>query len=125
MGDLFGATAQLAYATRVAILKRAGVAVWDVLASCTRATSLDTDIDPATLEVNDFAAFYRSHPHITQVFFNGAMAEKFYFKHLSLSSSQPIHYQRLPSTSPAHAGMSYAQKLQHWCVIRAHSIRTA
>jgi len=119
MGDLFGATPQLAYAARVAILKRAGVAVWDVLASCTRTTSLDTDIDPATLEVNDFATFYRAHPRITQVFFNGAMAEKFYFKHIPLSLGRPIHYQRLPSTSPAHAGMPYAQKLQHWCIISA------
>ena len=119
MGDLFGATPQLAYAARVAILKRAGVAVWDVLASCTRTTSLDTDIDRATMVVNDFATFYRAHPRITQVFFNGAMAEKFYFKHIPLSLGRPIHYQRLPSTSPAHAGMPYAQKLQHWCIISA------
>lgn len=118
MGDLFGATPALAYAARIGILKAAGIAVWDVLAMCTRASSLDTDIDPTTMVVNDFAAFYRAHPHIERVFFNGAIAEKFYFKHVAPYVSRALHYQRLPSTSPAHAGMSYAQKLHHWQVIK-------
>lgn len=117
MGDLLGAEPELAYKTRTTILKAAGIAVWDVLASCTRASSLDADIDPATLVVNDFAAFYRAHPHITQVFFNGAMAEKFYLKHVSFTAHPNVHFQRLPSTSPAHAGMPYAQKLHHWQAI--------
>jgi len=116
MGDLLGAKPALAYPTRVALIKAAGIAVWDVLASCTRASSLDADIDPATLVVNDFDAFYRAHPHVTQVFFNGALAEKFYLKHVT-PINRTIHYQRLPSTSPAHAGMAYAQKLAHWRTI--------
>ena len=117
MGDLFGAQPELAYGARIAILKTAGVAVWDVLASCTRASSLDADIDPTTLVVNDFAAFYRAHPRIAQVFLNGAMAEKFYLKHVSFAADPKLHFQRLPSSSPAHAGMPYAQKLQHWRAI--------
>ena len=117
MGDLFGAAPKLAYQDRVALLKTAGIAVWDVLASCTRASSLDADIVPASLVVNDFAAFYRTHLQITQVFFNGAMAKKFYEKHVSFAAHPKLHFQRLPSTSPAHAGMAYAQKLQHWHVI--------
>lgn len=116
MGDLLGAKPELAYQARVGLLKVAGIAVWDVLASCTRAGSLDADIDPATLVVNDFDAFYRAHTHIRQVFFNGAMSEKCYLKHVS-TTNQNIHCQRLPSTSPAHAGMSYAQKLAHWQTI--------
>lgn len=117
MGDLFGATPELAYKARVALLKEKGIAVWDVLASCTRASSLDADIDPASLVVNNFAAFYRAHPCIARVFFNGAMAEKFYLKHVSFAAHPKLHFKRLPSTSPAHAGMVYAQKLQHWRVI--------
>lgn len=116
MGDLLGAKPELAYRARVALLKAAGIAVWDVLASCTRASSLDADIDSASLVVNDFDTFYRAHSHITQVFFNGAMAEKFYLKHVA-TLNRAIHYQRLPSTSPAHAGMAYAQKLAHWQTI--------
>lgn len=117
MSDLFGAAPGLAYKARVTLLKAAHIALWDVLASCTRASSLDADIDPASLVVNDFAAFYRTHPHIAQVFFNGAMAEKFYAKHISFAAHPKLHFQRLPSTSPAHAGMAYVQKLQHWQVI--------
>lgn len=117
MGDLLGATPKLAYEDRTKILKAAGIAVWDVLASCTRTTSLDADIDPATMEMNDFANFYRTHLRITQVFFNGAMAEKFYLKYIAPDLSRTFHYQRLPSTSPAHAGMPYAQKLHHWQAI--------
>ena len=121
MGELVGAKPELAYSRRVAILKNAGIAVWDVLATCTRSSSLDADIDPASLVVNDFAAFYRAHPHIAQVFFNGAMAEKFYLKHVSKQLENPTFcYQRLPSTSPAHAGMPYAQKLQHWQTALQH-----
>jgi hypoxanthine-DNA glycosylase len=117
MGDLFGATPELAYKARVTLLKERGIAVWDVLASCTRSSSLDADIDLTSLVVNDFAAFYRIHRHITQIFFNGAMAEKFYAKHVSFAAHPKLHFRRLPSTSPAHAGMPYAQKLQYWRVI--------
>ena len=119
MGDLIGATPDLAYAERTRTLKAAGIAVWDVLASCTRSSSLDADIDPNTMEMNDFATFYRKHPHLVQVFFNGAMAEKFYFKHIGPNLNAKLRYQRLPSTSPAHAGMPYVQKLHHWRVVTA------
>src|SRR4051812_2571728 len=34
MGALFGAGPEIAYEKRIAILRRAGLALWDVLASC-------------------------------------------------------------------------------------------
>ena len=119
MGTLMGAGLDIAYEARANKLKAAGIAVWDVLASCVREGSLDADIEVDTLVMNDFDSFYHAHPNITHVFFNGAIAEKFYRKHIQ---SQPpaLNYQRLPSTSPAHAGMRYAQKLQTWeAVIKA------
>ena len=111
MGELTGAAPSTPYETRVQILKSAGIALWDVLASCRRCSSMDSDIDEAT--PNDFKSFFRSHPHITDVFFNGSMAEKCYQKHVHLETL-PLHYQRLPSTSPAHASMAYDQKLKVW-----------
>jgi double-stranded uracil-DNA glycosylase len=115
MGDLIGALPTLPYESRIKILKSAGMALWDVLASCTRDSSLDADIDETSTSPNDFASFFLAHPHITQVFFNGTVAEK-YFRTLVQHSLEPqsLHYQRLPSTSPTNASMPYHQKLNAW-----------
>lgn len=116
MGELLGADPALPYESRIRLLKSAGIAVWDVLASCTRVSSLDSDIEEA--HANDFESFFLTHPGITHVFFNGAMAEK-YFRTLVLRLLEPrlLRYQRLPSTSPAHAAISYKQKLDAWKVV--------
>lgn len=118
MGELIGAVPTLPYASRAQILKAAGFALWDVLASCTRGSSMDSDIDAASICPNDFETFFLTHPSITHVFFNGAMAEKCFHKRVQyLLEPRPLHYQRLPSTSPANAAMSYNQKLKAWEVI--------
>ena len=122
MGELVGASPALPYETRTQQLKSAGIALWDVLASCTRHSSMDADIDAASMCPNDFASFLLKHPYITHVFFNGSMAEQCFRKYAQpllepLLEQRPLHYQRLPSTSPAHASMSYQQKLRAWKVI--------
>jgi hypoxanthine-DNA glycosylase len=120
MGELFGATPELPYPLRVARLLDAGVAVWDVLGACVRPGSLDSDIQSEGLVVNDFGDFLDGHPQIGQVFFNGAKAEQL-FQSLALPQL-PVGLQlkRLPSTSPANAGMRLAQKIEAWrCVAGA------
>jgi hypoxanthine-DNA glycosylase len=115
MGDLVGAAPGLPYEARTRMLKSAGIALWDVLASCTRHSSMDADIDADSISVNDFASFFLKHPGITAVFFNGGMAEQCFRRHVRpLLEHRSLHYQRLPSTSPANASMSYAQKLKAW-----------
>jgi len=118
MGELLGTFTALPYESRSLMLKSAGIAVWDVLASCQRSSSLDADIDTSTIAANDFNAFFASHPHIRQVFFNGHMAEKCFLKHVQpWLAPMSLHYQRLPSTSPAHAAITYEQKLEAWKVV--------
>lgn len=118
MGELTGAAPELPYETRVEKLKSAGIALWDVLASCTRHSSLDADIEAESIIANDFVSFLKSHPNITHVFFNGAMAEQSFRKHvLPVLANRPPHYLRLPSTSPAHASLRYEQKLEAWKLI--------
>lgn len=113
MGEIAGAHPGLAYAERLGMLKSSGIALWDVLASCVRESSLDAHIRNET--ANDFTAFFASHPHITQVFFNGGKAEQCFKKFVQGKQSlPPLTFHRLPSTSPAHAGMRYAEKLQAW-----------
>jgi hypoxanthine-DNA glycosylase len=113
MGELVSASPQQPYAQRLAILKSSGIALWDVLESCIRETSLDTHIKQES--PNDFTAFFAQHPHITQVCFNGSKAEQCFRKFVQDKQKlPPLELHRLPSTSPAHAGMPYADKLQAW-----------
>ena len=116
MGDLVGAAITLPYEARIQVLKSTGIALWDVLASCTRHSSMDADIEADSICANDFASFFLKHPHITQVFFNGGMAEKCFHKHVRFEPRR-LDYLRLPSTSPANASMRYEQKLSAWRVI--------
>jgi len=120
MGELAGASPDLAYAARLDALKRFGVALWDVAAAAVRPGSLDASIVPASVEANDFAAFLSRHRGIGRIFFNGAKAAELYRRLVVPNLDErcaAIPTQRLPSTSPAHAGMPYARKLEAWMVV--------
>lgn len=115
MGELIGAHPGLPYRGRLRVLRSSQIALWDVLESCIRKTSLDSRIETGSEVPNDFNAFFLQHPGITHVFFNGAKAEQCFLKHVQPSlESAPLQFQRLPSTSPANAGISYQQKLLAW-----------
>ncbi len=118
MGELIGAYPDLDYAERARVLIANDIALWDVLKSCHRPTSLDADIDKASMIANDFASFFASHTNIRRVFFNGATAEHCFRRHvLPEINAGSLEFRRLPSTSPAHAALSYQQKLESWRVI--------
>lgn len=122
-GELFGANPQLPYAERLAILQSQGIALWDVLATCFRPGSLDSDIETSSAIANDFSTFFRSHSQIRRVFFNGAKAAETFQREVSPQLEiSGLLYQRLPSTSPAHAGMSFAKKLVAWRVVALDEI---
>ena len=116
MSELFAIDAAAPYDHRVATLRKQRIALWDVLASCTRATSLDSDIETSSIAVNDFAGFFRTHERIRSICFNGARADQLYRKHVlpDLTGAHELQYQRLPSSSPAHAAMSHAAKVEAW-----------
>ncbi len=117
IGELLELSEGATYAQRCAALRSAGIALWDVLEFCERPTSLDSDIAPDTMVVNDFEAFFTSHPNIRAVFFNGAKAEDVFRKRVRPTLSgvhTDLPCARLPSTSPAHASMRFDTKLAHW-----------
>ena len=115
MGALVGADPALPYRARTAALKAAGIALWDVLASCERESSLDADIRHDSLMVNDFDGFFETHPRITDVFFNGGMAETCFRRYVTpLIDCTSLRFARLPSTSPANASFSRNRKLETW-----------
>ena len=103
------------YALRCGALKSSGVALWDVLRSCRRAGSLDTAIDPTSAEANDFSVFLQRQRKLRALFFNGAAAEALYRRHvLPGLGPSTFKYARLPSTSPAHAALTFEEKLRAW-----------
>jgi hypoxanthine-DNA glycosylase len=113
-GRLFGFDPAAPYADRCTALVSHGVAVWDVLASCRRAGSLDSAVERNSMVANDFAAFHAKHPSIARVYFNGRAAEANYGRLVALDV--PLRYARLPSTSPAHT-VRFTAKLAAWRVI--------
>jgi double-stranded uracil-DNA glycosylase len=117
MGELLGAGPSLPYQERVAILQSAGIALWDSLQACVRPGSLDASI---TEEVaNDFSGLFAKYPNITHVFFNGRKPEMAFRRHVLPALPEDRHvFARLPSTSPAHAGMRLEAKVQAWSVVK-------
>jgi double-stranded uracil-DNA glycosylase len=107
------------YDARVATVQAADIAVWDVLKSCIRPSSLDSAIDAASAVPNDFATFLAEHPHIRRICFNGAMAEALFMKRVrpGLAAKPDIEHMRLPSTSPANASVPLAEKIRAWHAI--------
>ena len=140
MGALFDAGPELPYAERLRRLKASGVALWDVIAHCTRPGSLDSAIVPASVMPNDLPALFAACPQLQHVFFNGSAAETAFRRHLpaltrtgvddSGVTAFNLSFRRLPSTSPAHAARSFAAKLAAWQAVRdaaqpAPEVRTA
>lgn len=98
----------LPYAERLQALRRRGLGLWDVYASCRREGSLDTAIEDASY--NDFAALRRQAPGLVAVAHNGGESARA-MRHLA-ALGLVVH--RLPSTSPANASWSFERKLAAW-----------
>lgn len=112
---LVGLDPASSYELKIQALQSANIALWDVLHSCNREGSMDASIDKTTQAVNDFKIFFAQHPSITNVFFNGSVAEQIYKrKVLPDLKLMKIEYMRLPSSSPANASFSFEQKLEAW-----------
>lgn len=121
MGELADAHPELPYPERLQRLTARGIALWDVCAAAARPGSLDASIERDTVITNPFEQFFRNHPGILLVCFNGATAERLYRHHVlpKLPESFGVTYRGLPSTSPAHAAMPFAEKVAKWSVVVA------
>jgi len=127
MGRLFGAGPSLPYGSRLARLKASGVAVWDVLAAGEREGSLDSAIVASSIVSNDFRTFLKRYPGIDLIGFNGRKAAELFERHVIPSLSEDrvasLTMRVLPSTSPAHASLSFDEKYARWAaVLRAERV---
>lgn len=120
LAELLGFPRDLPYRQRLERLQSRGIALWDVLHSCARSSSLDADIDEASIVPNAIPELLVEHPGISRIFFNGSKAEQAFRRYVAptLAAIRPdLRCQRLPSTSPAHAARSFEQKLAAWRVV--------
>jgi hypoxanthine-DNA glycosylase len=100
--------AALPYEQRLPRLLAHGFGLWDVLGGCEREGSLDSAIrQPAA---NDFARLRGLCPLLETVGFNGQTSGKFAPQFAAAGYRTLV----LPSTSPAHASLTLAQKLEQW-----------
>ena len=107
--------AEGSYASRCRSLQEQGIAVWDVLSSSVRPGSLDADIDMSSAVPNDFEQFFAGHRNIRLVCFNGRKAQQMFDRYVrSAHPNDGFGYALLPSTSPAHAALTPAEKLEIW-----------
>ena len=95
------------------------VAIWDVIATCTRKGSGDAAIRDAT--INDFSAFFAGCPDIHTVFHNGKLSQRLFAQHAPSFAAEKRCI-TLPSTSPAYA-VPFADKLSAWQIVRESAER--
>ena len=113
---LLGIDHTLPYTARCSRLVEHRVALWDVLATCSRDGSADTAIrDPVP---NDIGGFLAAHPTICSIALNGNTAGRYYAR-----MNPDIPCTILPSTSPAYARMTRDEKARRWACILTHYIQ--
>jgi TDG/mug DNA glycosylase family protein len=116
LADLFGIDIDCSYESKVQQMQQLPMIVWDTLKACHREGSLDSKILNTDIEANDIAALLNRYPTVQAIAFNGGASAK-YFDRLvkpQLANELSVELLKMPSTSPANAGMKREQKLELW-----------
>lgn len=100
--------AEMPYPRRLQRVLAHRLGIWDVLDACDREGSGDASI--RNQKANQFARLHRLAPRLTMVAFNGQKAGRFAAEFAAAGFRTAV----LPSSSPAHAGRSFEQKLAVW-----------
>lgn len=98
------------YENKKQLLIRNNIALWDVLQYCEREGSSDNAINQEV--PNDFNSFFKSHPDINKIFFNGNNARDYFLSFFPNHFNKQYHV--LPSTSPANTLFTADQKIEEW-----------
>lgn len=118
LSRLFQFDETLSYEQRVAVCKTLPIVIWDVLAQCERQGSLDSAIQNDSQKLNDFPSLLQQYPTIHSVFCNGATSFNVFSKKVQPLMHKPLRIYQLPSTSPAHARMTFFEKLHRWSEVK-------
>ena len=103
----------LPYTQRLEILALHRIGLWDVFTSATRAGSLDSAIKQAASA--PLAELVQRLPALQAIGFNGKLAAKAGRRAIG---SAPLALIDLPSSSPAHAAIRFAAKLERWSTLK-------
>lgn len=107
------AEAPAAYDARLCLLLSHHIALWDAIASCERAGSLDTAIHAE--RGNDFTVLLAAYPAIRTICFNGAKSYQCFRRYnQQLLSRTDLTFHPLPSTSPANAKWRLPMLAEVW-----------
>lgn len=105
------------YESKLAVIKKHHLAIWDVLQYCRRKGSLDSSIKQDDIKTNDIAGFLKQHQSISKICFNGKKANELFNRYIIKANPNiPQQYELvvLPSTSPANAKLSANEKQTIW-----------
>jgi TDG/mug DNA glycosylase family protein len=112
---LLGIPSDLPYRERAVLLSSRGIALWDVIGSCSREGSGDSAIrDPV---VNDIPGFIRAHPSLSLVVLNGGTAGRLFRRTMGTGILPPIRVVILPSTSPANVRFTLPKLAERWRIL--------
>ena len=104
----------LEYDARLAALLEHGIGLWDSIGTATRRGSLDTAI--RDVRANPLAQLATTLPALHVIAFNGAKSAM--IGAAQLAGVGDFTLIRLPSSSPAHAALSFEAKLAQWTTLR-------
>lgn len=102
------------YTERLETLLAHHIGLWDSIGSATRSGSLDIAI--RDVAPNALATLASSLPHLRCVAFNGAKSAS--IGQPQLAGAGAFEVLRLPSSSPAHAALTFEAKLAEWTKLR-------
>lgn len=115
MASLLEAPLPQTVAEKTRLMTENGIALWDVIASCSIVGSADSTISQVT--ANDLTPILAGGT-VRQIFVNGKTAARLYERHLLPQTAREAIC--LPSTSPANASWSLERLVGEWAIIKAY-----
>ena len=97
------------FSVKCDLLLKNNIALWDMVHSGNRESSLDSDIKNEI--PNDIEGLLNEYQGISTILLNGKKAEAIYKRYFN---QIPVHTTTLPSTSPANARVTFTEKLNFW-----------
>lgn len=116
ISSIFDEAIPNSYEEKLNMLKRHHIALWDVLKSANRESSLDSDIENPN--ANDILGFISTHPNLRVIGLNGKDAGMYFRKFIGVHNlPKNIRVVSLPSSSSSNTHFTIDDKIGLWKLI--------